>query len=94
MGAIYIGPLKALINDQFGRLNELCAQGDIPVWHWHGDVAQSHKAKMMKHPSGILQITPESLEAMLLHKHAAIPRLFHDLRFVVIDEVHSLLPSL
>lgn len=91
VGAIYIGPLKALINDQFGRLNELCAQGDIPVWHWHGDVAQSHKAKMMKHPSGILQITPESLEAMLLHKHAAIPRLFHDLRFVVIDEVHSLL---
>ena len=58
VGAIYIGPLKALINDQFGRLNELCAQGDIPVWHWHGDVAQSHKAKMMKHPSGILQITP------------------------------------
>ena len=45
----------------------------------------------MKHPAGILQITPESLEALLLHKHAAIPRLFHDLRFVVIDEVHSLL---
>ena len=28
----------------------------------------------MKHPSGILQITPESLEALLLHKHAAIPK--------------------
>ena len=91
VGAIYIGPLKALINDQFLRLNDLCAQADIPVWHWHGDVAQSHKARMMKHPSGILQITPESLEAMLLHKHAAIPRLFGDLRFIVIDEVHSLL---
>lgn len=91
VGAIYIGPLKALINDQFSRLNDLCAQAEIPVWHWHGDVAQSHKAKMMKHPSGILQITPESLEAMLLHKHSAIPKLFGDLRFVVIDEVHSLL---
>ena len=91
VGAIYIGPLKALINDQFLRLNELCAEADIPVWHWHGDVAQSHKAKLMKHPSGILQITPESLEAMLLHKHSAIPKLFGDLRFVVIDEVHSLL---
>ena len=91
VGAIYIGPLKALINDQFGRLTELCDQADIPVWHWHGDVAQSHKARMMKHPSGILQITPESLEAMLLHKHSAIPKLFGDLRFVVIDEVHSLL---
>ena len=61
------------------------------MWHWHGDVAQSHKAKLMRHPSGILQITPESLEALLLHKHAAIAKLFGDLRFVVIDEVHSLL---
>ena len=91
VGCIYIGPLKALINDQFMRLNDLCAEANIPVWHWHGDVAQSHKDKLMKHPSGILQITPESLEALLLHKHAAIPKLFHDLRFVVIDEVHSLL---
>ena len=91
IGCIYIGPLKALINDQFLRLNELCDEAGIPVWHWHGDVARSHKEKLMKHPSGILQITPESLEAMLLHKHAAIPKLFGDLRFVVIDEVHSLL---
>ena len=91
VGCIYIGPLKALINDQFMRLNDLCEEGDIPVWHWHGDVAQSHKDRLMKHPSGILQITPESLEALLLHKHAAIPKLFHDLRFIVIDEVHSLL---
>ena len=91
VGCIYIGPLKALINDQFSRLNDLCAEADIPVWHWHGDVAQSHKERLMKRPSGILQITPESLEAMLLHKHAAIPGLFGNLRFVVIDEVHSLL---
>ena len=91
VGAIYIGPLKALINDQFMRLNDLCDQAHIPVWHWHGDVAQSHKARMLKNPSGILQITPESLEALLLHKHAAVARLFGDLRFIVIDEVHSLL---
>ena len=91
VGALYIAPLKALINDQFDRLNEVCAQGDIPVWHWHGDVSQSHKRKLMKHPSGILQITPESLEAMFLHRHAAIPALFGDLRFIVIDELHALM---
>ena len=91
VGAIYIGPLKALINDQFMRLTELCEEADIPVWHWHGDVAQSHKNKMMKHPSGILQITPESLEAMLIRKHSAVSKLFGDLRFIVIDEVHSLM---
>lgn len=91
VGCLYIGPLKALINDQFLRLNDLCAEADIPIWHWHGDVAQGHKERLMKRPSGILQITPESLEAILLHKHAAVPKLFGDLRFVVIDEVHSLL---
>ena len=91
VGAIYIGPLKALINDQFSRLNDLCAEADIPVWHWHGDVSASHKAKLLKNPSGILQITPESLEALLLHKHAAIAKLFCDLRYIVIDEVHSLM---
>ncbi|MDO4633605.1 MAG: DEAD/DEAH box helicase [Eubacteriales bacterium] len=91
VGAIYIGPLKALINDQFSRLNDLCAEADIPVWHWHGDVSQSHKSRLLKHPSGILQITPESLEALLLHKHSYIQKLFGDLRFIVIDEVHSLM---
>ena len=91
VGAIYIGPLKALINDQFLRLDDLCAEAGINVWRWHGDVAQSHKNRLLKHPSGILQITPESLEALLLHKHSAIASLFGDLRYVVIDEVHSLL---
>lgn len=91
VGALYIGPLKALINDQFVRLNDLCEEANIPVWHWHGDVSQSHKAKLIKKPSGILQITPESLEALLIHKHMAIPRMFCDLRYVVIDEVHSLM---
>lgn len=91
VGCIYIGPLKALINDQFYRLTELCEEAEIPVWHWHGDVSQNHKEKLMRHPSGILQITPESLEAILLHKHSAIPGLFDDLRYIVIDEVHSLL---
>ena len=58
VGCIYIGPLKALINDQFQRLTDLCSDGNIPIWHWHGDVSQSHKAKLMRHPSGILQLTP------------------------------------
>ena len=91
VGALYVAPLKSLINDQFLRLNDLCDEAHIPVWHWHGDVSASHKAKLMKRPGGILQITPESLEALLLHKHSAVPHLFCDLRFVVIDEVHSLL---
>ena len=91
VGVLYIAPLKALINDQFGRLNELCDEAGIPVTRWHGDVAQSQKRKLIRKPSGILQITPESLESLMINKHMEIPSLFGDLRFVVIDEIHSLL---
>lgn len=69
------------------------ADSDIPVWRWHGDVAATQKRKMLKHPSGVLQITPESLESFMINKHMDIPHLFHGLRFVVIDELHSFLRS-
>lgn len=91
VGVLYITPLKALINDQFGRLSELCEEAGIPVTRWHGDVPQSQKRKLLRKPSGILQITPESLESLLINKHMEIPSLFSDLRFIVIDEIHSLL---
>ncbi|MDO7905655.1 DEAD/DEAH box helicase [Paenibacillus sp. JX-17] len=89
VGILYIGPLKALINDQFERLNDLLREGGIPVWHWHGDVGQAEKTKLMQRPSGVLQITPESLEGLLMNKPNSIPALFHDLRYMVIDEVHA-----
>ncbi|MGF1676213.1 MAG: DEAD/DEAH box helicase [Rivularia sp. (in: cyanobacteria)] len=89
IGAIYIGPIKALINDQFERLNDLLKEADIPVYHWHGDVSQTRKKQLLKTPSGILQITPESLESLLINKHQELTRLFGDVRFVVIDEIHA-----
>lgn len=89
VGILYIGPLKALINDQFERLKDLLSEGNIPVWHWHGDVPQAEKTRLMKSPSGVLQITPESLEGLLMNRPNAIPALFYDLRYVIIDEVHA-----
>ena len=91
VGVLYIAPLKALINDQFSRLNFICEEADIKVTRWHGDVTQTGKRKLLKKPSGILQITPESLESLMINKHMEISSLFHDLRFIVIDEIHSLL---
>ncbi len=93
VAVLYIAPLKSLINDQFGRMEELLAESGIPVTHWHGDVSASHKKKLLDAPSGILQITPESLESLLINRSNDIPRLFGDLRFVVIDEVHTLTGS-
>ena len=92
-GALYIAPLKSLINDQFSRMSELLDMSGIPVFHWHGDVAASHKTKALRNPQGILQITPESLEAMLMRRATDAIRLFCDLRYIIIDEVHTLTGS-
>lgn len=91
VGILYIGPLKALINDQFERLSMLLDDSDIPVWPWHGDIAQSVKQRALRQARGVLQITPESLEAMLMQHPGDAVKLFHDLRYVVIDEIHALM---
>ncbi len=88
VGILYISPLKALINDQFKRLEQLLLDSNIPVTKWHGDASLTQKNKLVKHPEGILQITPESLESLITNKRGACLSLFSDLRFVIIDEVH------
>lgn len=93
VGVLYIAPLRSLINDQFARIDELLTNTGIKVTHWHGDVAASHKRKLLENPTGILQITPESLESMLLNRSNDILRLFWDLRYVIIDEIHTLTGS-
>lgn len=89
VGVLYIGPLKALINDQFHRLDGLLEESGIPVGAWHGDVSASRKKKTVEQARGVLQITPESLEGLLLRRAGLLGHLFRDLRFVVIDEVHA-----
>ena len=90
VAVLYIAPLKSLINDQFERITELTDEAGIPVWHWHGDVARSHKQKLLADPRGILQITPESLESMLMRRTSDVIRLFGGLRYIIIDEIHTL----
>ena len=91
IGVMYIGPLKALINNQFERLSELFEESYIPVWPWHGDVSQAMKKRALKEAQGVLQITPESLEALLMLRSGDVTRLFSDLRFIIIDEIHALM---
>ena len=88
VGALYISPLKALINDQFERLEELLEEADIPVTKWHGDASPAKKKRLLQNPSGVMQTTPESLESLLIRNSSGVYKLFSDLRFIVIDEVH------
>ncbi|WP_341648051.1 DEAD/DEAH box helicase [Thauera humireducens] len=90
---LYIGPLKALINDQWSRLSELCESLDIPVVAWHGDIAASKKHRFVKDSRGVLLITPESLEALFVRRGTAMPGLMSRLRYVVIDELHAFIGS-
>src|SRR5688500_4522407 len=91
--AIYVGPLKALINDQFERVGELCAYLEVTVYSWHGDVTASKKANQVQSAGGVLLITPESLESLFVNRSQHLSRLFAGLRFVVIDELHSFLDN-
>ena len=85
---LYISPLKALINDQFKRVEQLCEKIDFPITKWHGDANSSAKAKLLKKPGGILLITPESLEALFLNRFDKLVMMFRELDYIIIDEIH------
>lgn len=86
---LYISPLIALINDQFYRIEELCKNLDVTVTKWHGEANKTLKERLIKQPNGIVLITPESLEAMFVNKPYNVKQLFSNLKYVVIDEIHS-----
>ncbi|PHZ22183.1 DEAD/DEAH box helicase [Yersinia massiliensis] len=88
-GIVYISPLKALINDQYRRLESLGEALDMPVTPWHGDILQSKKKKARTSPSGILLITPESLESLLINSSGWLKQAFSPVAYIVIDEFHA-----
>lgn len=87
--ALYISPLKALINDQWDRLELLCEKLDIMVTPWHGDISSAKKKRFLSKPSGCVLITPESLEALLMNYGHQAGGIFSGLMYCVIDEVHA-----
>lgn len=91
VSVLYVSPLKALINDQARRLSDMAEELDIKVTPWHGDVASHKKSQLIKQPSGILLITPESLESLLINRVDIFKNVFSQLVYVVIDEFHALM---
>lgn len=93
IAVLYISPLKALINDQFVRLEKILEKGNIVFNKWHGDVSSYQKKKLVENPKGILQITIESLEMLVSHKSETCKSMFYDLRYIIIDEMHYFMDS-
>lgn len=90
---LYISPLKALINDQFRRIEEMLLGTHIKLTKWHGDSETSKKNKLLYEPNGILQTTPESLEAMLCRHPENVNILFSSTKYIIIDELHYFMTS-
>lgn len=90
VGVLYIAPIKALLNDQEDRLGSYAEMVGLRSFVWHGDVPDGAKRRFVKEPAEILLTTPESLEVLLVSSRSPAPRLFRDLRLVVVDEVHAL----
>lgn len=88
---IYISPLIALINDQFKRISDMCFDMDIPITSWHGEASKSKKDKLIANPRGIVLITPESIEALLSDKSEIASKLFSEVNYIIVDEIHSFL---
>jgi len=93
VGAIYIAPIKALLNNQAERLGLYTEMVGLRRFVWHGDTTDHERRKFLKEPTELLMTTPESLEVMLVSQRVDEQRLFRDLRMVVIDEVHAIAGS-
>ncbi|MGE5313678.1 MAG: DEAD/DEAH box helicase [Acidobacteriota bacterium] len=100
---LYISPLKALNNDIHRNLEEPL-NGIHAEAQWAGvkipriraavrtgDTTQAQRRSIVTHPPDILITTPESLYLMLTSKHAK--NLFTSVRYVIVDEIHSLAPT-
>ncbi len=90
VGALYVAPIKALLNNQEERLGIYTEMVGLRRFVWHGDTSDAHKRGFIREPAELLMTTPESLEVMLISPRVPTRRLFSQLRCVVIDEVHAL----
>lgn len=90
---LYISPLKALAVDIERNLMKPVAEMALPVSieNRTGDTPQAKRQRQKTHPPDILLTTPEQLALLLANKEAQ--RFFKDLKYVVLDELHSLVTS-
>lgn len=91
VGILCFSPLKALINDQYRRLQSLAESIDVTLTPWHGDSLRSLKDSQRKNPNGIILITPESFESLLLNSAGWCNAAFAGLLYIIVDEYHAFL---
>ncbi|WP_018922388.1 DEAD/DEAH box helicase [Salsuginibacillus kocurii] len=88
--ALYLFPTKALAQDQKNELNEWIEQLNIPInsYTYDGDTQPAIRQKIRK--AGHIVITnPDMLHSAILPHHTKWVSLFENLKYIVIDELHT-----
>ncbi len=88
--ALYLFPTKALAQDQLAELHDLSARLGDPfgVFTYDGDTP-SDARKAIRERGHIVITNPDMLHTGILPHHTRWTRLFENLRYVVLDELHS-----
>jgi DEAD/DEAH box helicase domain-containing protein len=88
--ALYLFPTKALAHDQIANLKVLIAdlQSPIAVRPFDGDTPSSHRAAIRRE-ARLLVSNPDMLNVGILPHHTRWARFFTNLRYVVLDELHT-----
>lgn len=89
LSLLYVCPLKALLNNLQPRVATYAAWLGRTASVRHGDTTAGDRGRQSRERPSILLTTPESLEAMLVSTLIDAPRMFGDVRAVVVDEVHA-----
>jgi DEAD/DEAH box helicase domain-containing protein len=88
--ALYLFPTKALARDQEEALKSLMREAGLEhgAITYDGDTPGDAR-RAARERSGILLTNPDMLHAGILPHHANWARLFANLRYVVVDELHT-----
>ena len=88
---VYITPLRALNRDVALRIARIAEAVGLSVFLRHGDTVQSDRRRFIDRPSSIVVTTPESLNLMLTTAHRE--RIWGNVEWIIVDEVHELIDS-
>ena len=92
--ALYLFPTKALAQDQLAELQAMCEQIDqatgekIGVFTYDGDTPQDARRTIRSRAHLVLS-NPDMLHSGILPHHPRWAKLFENLRYVIIDELHA-----
>ncbi|WP_144679445.1 DEAD/DEAH box helicase [Bacillus sp. FSL W7-1034] len=88
--SLYLFPTKALAQDQKSELNEIIHEMDVPIHSetYDGDTSSAIRQRVRQ--AGHIVITnPDMLHSAILPHHTKWVSLFENLKYIVIDELHT-----